>query len=318
MLPHVYRVTKYDPADRNEHGHYIGAEDTVSDHGPVEAAYLKAAAAFAEDSGIDSLEIRDPEGAGFVNFGLETPVESHGLAGLFSPDLTGYHDGARVPLNIGLGLLQAMLRDSGAWCRLEVEETFFVHVGYDQYMYIGSTEPCERAVTLTRSLGLFPERIDVSPYDPSFDEPAEQRPADDRFWAELTQLTTRSGTVILEEGYLANASRWHRLHAANISEIRARLTPRARLLVWPELSTDVAAVLRALPLEGGLINIVWEHQDGQITALIADEDSYPDAPARLAEARAAMVIPLAEGEYHPLLTAVLPDNDGVLRARWAA
>ncbi|MGW6795361.1 hypothetical protein [Streptomyces chartreusis] len=36
QLPHIYRVTKYDPADRDEHGHYRGSEDTVSDHGEIE------------------------------------------------------------------------------------------------------------------------------------------------------------------------------------------------------------------------------------------------------------------------------------------
>ncbi|MDQ0847426.1 hypothetical protein [Streptomyces sp. V1I6] len=51
----VHRITKYDPADRDEHGNYTGAEDTVSDHGPIEAAYLAAIAAFAEASGIDRL-----------------------------------------------------------------------------------------------------------------------------------------------------------------------------------------------------------------------------------------------------------------------
>src|SRR6266568_1243037 len=53
----VHRITKYDPADRDEHGHYTGAEEAVSDHGLVEAAYLAAIAAFAEASGIDRLEI---------------------------------------------------------------------------------------------------------------------------------------------------------------------------------------------------------------------------------------------------------------------
>ncbi|MFI5752876.1 hypothetical protein ACIBBE_45255 [Streptomyces sp. NPDC051644] len=42
QLPYVYRVTKYDPADRDEHGYYTGSEETVSDHGEVEASYLQA------------------------------------------------------------------------------------------------------------------------------------------------------------------------------------------------------------------------------------------------------------------------------------
>ncbi|MFD7779988.1 hypothetical protein [Streptomyces sp. NPDC059753] len=85
----AHQITKYDPADRDEHGYYAGAEDTVSDHGPVEAAYLESITAFARETGIDTLVIREPEVTGFVNFGLEEPVEGHGLAGLFPPDLTG-------------------------------------------------------------------------------------------------------------------------------------------------------------------------------------------------------------------------------------
>ena len=80
MLPYVYRVTKYDPADRDEHGGYIGTEDTVSDHGPVEAAYLQAVAAFTEASGVDHMVIREPTIAGLVHFGREPSVDGHGLA----------------------------------------------------------------------------------------------------------------------------------------------------------------------------------------------------------------------------------------------
>ncbi|MFB9884512.1 hypothetical protein ACFFMN_41930 [Planobispora siamensis] len=59
----------------------------------------------------------------------------------------------------GLELVRAMLRDNGAWCRLEAAGRFFVHVGYDQYVYVGSIDPCEQARERTRALGLFPERI---------------------------------------------------------------------------------------------------------------------------------------------------------------
>lgn len=115
----TYRITKYDPADFAESGAYNGAEEEVSNHGPVEAAYLAAAAAFAEASGVERLDIRESEVPGFVNFGLEAPVEGHGLSGLFPPDLTGYHDGAEVSLPVALEVVRAMLRDNGAWCRLE-------------------------------------------------------------------------------------------------------------------------------------------------------------------------------------------------------
>jgi small subunit ribosomal protein S1 len=316
-LPHVFRITKYDPADRNEWGRYHGSEDVTSDHGVVEAAYLAAMAAFAEDTGVTRLAIREPLLPGIATFGVEAPIEGHGLEGLFPPDLTGFHDGAEVDLTTGLALLRAMLRDNGASCDLEVDERFFVHVGFDQYMYIGSAEPCENAIARTRSLGLFPEPMDSAYYERSLDRPPPPRPADDVFWAELTDLATRRGAVILEEGYVLNASRWHRLRPSDVGTIRTRLTPRSRLWVWPDLDHDVAAVLRELP-EDGCLKIVWEHQDGRITSFDADDEHYPELPALLAEARAAMAISMYEKDHNPLLAAVLPDDDGVLRARWEA
>jgi small subunit ribosomal protein S1 len=144
----VHRITKYDPADRDEHGQYTGAEDTVSDHGPVEAAYLAAIAAFAEASDIDRLEIREPAVTGFVHFGVEPPVEGHGLGGLFPPDLTGYHDGAEVSLPVALELVRAMLRDQGAWCRLEVGDMFTVHVGWTSMCTWAATGPARRPWTV--------------------------------------------------------------------------------------------------------------------------------------------------------------------------
>ncbi|MFF3425313.1 S1 RNA-binding domain-containing protein [Streptomyces sp. NPDC002602] len=315
MPSFVYRITKYDPADRDEHGSYIGAEDSTSDHGPVEAAYLQAIAAFAEDTGIDHLAIREPGISGLAHFGLEPTIDGHGLAGLFPPDLSGFHDGAEVPVSLGLELVRGMLRDNGAWCRLEVEDRFVVQVGWDQYLYVSSDKPCERAFARTRALGLFPERLEASPYDADFDEPGVQRPADEDFWARLRWSIAARQAAILEEGYLYNASRWHRLTKDTLDAVRARLTPRAQLTVWPDLSTDVDAVLAALP-DDGSVEVVWEDKNGLITSTIADESEYPQLAAQVAGARAATALSLALDERHPLFTAVLPDSDGVLRARW--
>ena len=322
-LPYVYRITKYDPADRDEHGHYAGTEDSVSDHGAVEAAYLQAVAAFAASTGIDHLAIREPGLApGFAHFGLEPAIDGHGLTGLFPPDLAGFHDGAEVSVETGAELVRAMLRDNGAFCSLEVEDRFFVHIGWDQYMYVGSAEPCDDAVAHTRGLGLFPERLTASPYedaydaDDAYDEPGVQRPADADFWARLRTSVAYGEAAILEESHLQNVSRWHRLTSRNLDAVRTRLAPRARLAVWPDLSTDVAAALAALP-HRDIVEIVWEDGDGRIASTIADDTQFEAlTAARLAEARAIAVLPITEDDRQPLFTAVLPDADGVLRARW--
>ncbi|MEV7114294.1 S1 RNA-binding domain-containing protein [Streptomyces anulatus] len=316
MPPFVYRITKYDPAHRDEHGHYAGAEGTVSDHGPVEEAYLAAIAAFAEAAGIDQLEIREPQIGGFVHFGLEPPVDGYGLADLFPAGPAGFHDGALVPIAVGLELVRSMLRDSGAWCRLEAGEAFTVHVGWDQYLYIGSNLPCETALARTRALGLFPERIDASPYDFAPDDAAYvQRPADADFWTRLHWTVSSHRAVFLEEVFAANASRWHRLTRDNIETVRSQLAPRSQLAVWPDLLTDVDTAVAALPDED-LVEIVWEDEDGQITSMVVDETQFEAVTFQLAGARAAGVVSMYAGEDLPLFTAVLPDSDGVLRARW--
>ncbi|MGW7367782.1 RNA-binding protein [Streptomyces sp. NPDC054841] len=315
VLTYVYRVTKYDPADRDGHGHYTGPEDTVSDHGEVEAAYLQAVAAFAWDTGIDHLAVREPQVPSLAHFGVEPPVDGFGLDGLLPFGLADFHDGAEMPLDIGLELVRAMLRDSGAWCRLEVEDTIAVHVGWDQYLYISSSRPCEEALDRTRELGLFPERLGASPYDFEAEEEGIQRPGDDDFWAGLHRAVADGSAGILEEMYLEGASRWHHLTRDSVDTVRAGLAPRARLAVWPPLSSDVDAVLGALPAEG-LVEGVWQDKDGHIISAIADEDEFPELTARISSAHAAALLSVYAGERVPLFTAVMPDNDGVLRARW--
>lgn len=274
----VYRITKYDPVDRDERGHYTGAEETVSDHGPVEAAYLAAVAAFAEASGVARLEIREPQGTGFVRFGAEPPQAGHGLGGLFPPDLTGYHDGAEVSLTVALELVRSMLRDQGAWCRLEVGDVFSVHVGWDQYVYVGSDRPCADAVARTRTIGLFPEPLSASPYEAELDEPEVTEAADEDFWARVRTALASRQTVLLEENPVRNAARWHRLTPENLDTVRAGLTTRAVLSVWPDLAPDVRAVLAALP-EEGLVEFVWEAQDGTISHAIVDDTEYEQLAA---------------------------------------
>jgi hypothetical protein len=269
----VHRITKYDPADRDEHGNYTGAEDTVSDHGPIEAAYLAAIAAFAEASGIDRLEIREPAVTGFVHFGGEPPVAGHGLGGLFPPDLTGYHDGAEVSLPVALELVRAMLRDKGAWCRLEAGDSFAVHVGWDQYVYVGSDRPCPDAVARTWDLGLFPESVPTSPYAVELEDPDVTEVADADFWARVRTMLVSGQTALLKEAYVRNAARWHRLTEESLDAVRAGLSPRALLTVWPELTSDVGAVLAALPEEGS-VEFVWEAQDGTIAHAIVNDAEY--------------------------------------------
>ncbi|WP_201449885.1 hypothetical protein [Nocardia caishijiensis] len=273
-------------------------------------------AAFAAEVGVDHVMIREPQIPDVVHFGLEPSVEGYGLAGLFPPDLTGFHDGAAVSIAVCLELVRAMLRDNGAWCRLEVEDVFAVHVGWDQYVYVGTDKVCDNASARTHSLGLFAEPLVASPYDAAFDDQCgERRPADDSFWMRLRRHVTEHRAVLLEERYIQGASRWHRLTDDTVEATRARLTPRSRLILWPDLSSDVETVLADLP-DDGFVEMVWEDELGRIISATVDDTSFADLTTHVARARAASIVGTGDAGPRPLLTGVLPDSDGVLRARW--
>ncbi len=83
MPRYVYRIAEYDPGHRADQGRCTGPEDTVRGRGAVGAAYLRAVAAFAEDSGVDRPAVREPQVPSLARFGVGPPVDGFGLTGLF-------------------------------------------------------------------------------------------------------------------------------------------------------------------------------------------------------------------------------------------
>ncbi|MFC8721664.1 RNA-binding protein, partial [Kitasatospora sp. NPDC057198] len=101
----------------------------------------------------------------------------------------------------------------------------------------------------------------------------------------------------------------------NLDAVRARLAPRARLSVWPDVLADVGAAAARLAAmdEDDHARLLVEHEDGRITdGRYYAEDPTPD----LSAARGAALLSIYADEDLPLFTAVRPDPDGVLRARW--
>lgn len=85
--------------------------------------------------------------------------------------------------------------------------------------------------------------------------------------------------------------------------------------MWPDLSCDIDAVLGGMPVDG-LIEGVWQEEDGRIHSAAVDEGEFPELAARISRAGAAALLPMYADERVPLFTAVMPDADGVVRARW--
>jgi hypothetical protein len=151
-----YRITKYNPAYRDQTGAYL-REDWISISGigksfngevltrdeyeRVENAYITAALAFLHEAHLSSLRVA----------GLENP---RGLPLAIS-------EGRILSLEQVGDVIRRNLREE-FWCRLEGTNGF-VHIGWDYYMYVGVAHPCPTARARAAELGLFVEEL-PSPY----------------------------------------------------------------------------------------------------------------------------------------------------------
>ncbi|GHI75463.1 S1 RNA-binding domain-containing protein [Streptomyces spororaveus] len=317
MPPFTYRLT-------------LAAAVPSSLREQVAEAFVAAARRFALEAGIDRLTIDNPMARGFFSFRSHPAPRAPELAGLFPTDRpgpsgplppSGYHDGARVPLDTGLELLRAVLSREGPWCRLHAEGGFFLHVGERHDLYTGGATPYADAAAHARRAGLTVEAVERSPYDPALDESDPLPPADAAFWTAVHRLVAEHGGVLVEERYVGGDHRWHRpATAAEITRVRALLTPRARLAVWPDLTDDTEAVRAAVLRSERLELLVQQDCDGIPRARLAEswmgrtDMAFPMIGS--GPGRRAGLVPLAPADRRPLLAGVLPDADGVVRARW--
>lgn len=319
-LSWTYRITQYDPADRDESGCYTGDVEAKSDEGPLEAAYLDAVEAFARELGVTHLEVRDPNGWNPESPAGDREAIDPAVAGAFGEGLAGYFDGAVVDITTSRVLVRGMLREGElpGWCRLEAPD-MTVHVGWDVYMYITTSRPCPEAGSRTAAAGLFPERWpgSSSPWAPEEGEEvwrSMHTPIDDAFWAHVDTLVRDHGAVLLEE--VGAWTIWHRISPG---VPRPGLRPRCRVWVWPDLTTDLADALSHLDnddpddIDG---SIVWQATTGVVHQIELSGDEVDETRLLLIDAARAEWRSGLLDDLHPLLEAVMPDDDGLIRARW--
>jgi hypothetical protein len=124
---------------------YGGRELTLEVYLQVEAAYLAAVRLLADEARVDSLTI--------------CGLEWHSKGGP-----PAYTEGQSVSIDEGQEIVRQMLREGPVWCKLEDDERFYVHVGYDYYMYVGADRVSDVTINSIRELGLYPEDDWPSPY----------------------------------------------------------------------------------------------------------------------------------------------------------
>lgn len=146
-----FRVTKYNPANRDDKGLYLNQEEwtdfsdvgskvSLVEYERVELAYIKTAICFLSNAGVKELKL----------VGLENTA-----------DQTSYNENDLVLIDGLDNIIRSVLRNE-FWCKFE-SSIGFIHFGWDFYMYIGVESLNAAAIEYAQSRGLFIEKF-ISPY----------------------------------------------------------------------------------------------------------------------------------------------------------
>ena len=148
-----YRVTKYSPEKRNDLGHYldssewtefsdVGESVSLEEYEAIESAYIKSALDLVTNSKIEGLCI--------------DALEDY-------QNNSEFKDGELVSFSNLPGVVRSLLRGE-YWCKL-IATDCFIHIGYDYYMYVGSSVADSGTISRVTNRGLYIENF-ISPYHP--------------------------------------------------------------------------------------------------------------------------------------------------------
>ena len=229
--------------------------------------------------------------------------------------LPQYLDGSQVTISVASALVEGMLRREGFWCRLEADGELFIHVGQSGEIYLGTHRRLPPTLPALHMQGVEILAVPKSPYDLAQSDDLEQRPADGSFWARVLWLAAMGEAVWIEEERISHVFEWHRLAVEQIETVRSKIGARARLRVWPSMETDTDKIAKQV-VGSDSAHVVWEAPDGQVLDAECDASNSVMIAREVRNSRGAMVRILDANHAEPLFTAVMPDGDGVLRARW--
>ncbi|WHY94597.1 hypothetical protein QNK12_14495 [Neobacillus cucumis] len=162
-LLYSWRVTKYNPLHRDVNGSYknqdewtsyseIGSKVSEEEYLKTEENYIIAIFSFMNEMNLDKMYLNALE----LNF---DEVEKQNAPEFMSKMWLG----KGVSKQEIKELVKLTLREA-IWCKLSYKKEFFVHFGYDYYMYIGAINDCPKARVKVEMSELFVEESN-SPYN---------------------------------------------------------------------------------------------------------------------------------------------------------
>ena len=169
-IDYQWRITKYNPAYRNEEGHYLrdewtsvseigksyqGEILTLNDYLQVEKAYVDTVMKFLEVYQIERVRLIHLETYGLDNVDKTSPLYDPSFDTIpLAEDMLVTID--QIPI-----VCKMALRDY-IYCQL-ITEDFFVQFGDDYYLYIGANSIQQEALHFASEQRLFVEQT-ISPY----------------------------------------------------------------------------------------------------------------------------------------------------------
>lgn len=158
-MKYEYRISKYDPKNRNPGGTYARDEwSAISDIGKKfgNARLTKEVYLSTEKEYIEAIVLIMRE--------LDIPFLQ--VKGLNRGKKQGLREDLKCSEKIVRRIVRGALREN-LWCWLHLDRKMFVHFGYDYYMWVGVAKKPNAALSSIRRGSLFVESR-KSPYLPSY------------------------------------------------------------------------------------------------------------------------------------------------------
>lgn len=171
-IDYQWRITKYNPAFRDDNGYFTlveewtcpseigkiinGNEFTLEEYLRVETAYIDTVIQFLTASNLHSLRILQCSS-------LEISSKERQSI-LYEPEFDKVQvDIDRIVTMQEIRTICKMVLRNLLFCQFYSKDQFFVHFGWDYYMYIGSNKSSFSAIEFAENSGLFVEPVQ-SPY----------------------------------------------------------------------------------------------------------------------------------------------------------
>ena len=210
-----YRITKYDPLNRNEQGHYLhdhwtefgdigrtleGELVTIDKYLVVEADYINAVVQILKANHVDHLRVVEMN----KKFLQESIKDNKGKWShrLEFESIDLYED-KKVSIDEIELICQMNLR---YYCNisLEIKDLFYVHFGYDMYMYVGTPNITEKLRKRLNATSIFIEDY----HSPYYSENIKY----------VIQRSKKRSKYLLDEKTIDNISVEQMKKAMNLSE----------------------------------------------------------------------------------------------------